>query len=263
VTSPSHRRAPSLVLALVVGLVVAGGAAPARGEGLSERILEDRYGRGDYAIFLGWHDPWDWTFDEHASATWPFGLKARLNLGRWLRTELDLSYFRSTGEPDYTVSLYNVPHFDGLWFSSVVQVAAGSYAGMRPYVGAGPVVVSLTNEFLVIRLDVAEAFPDRPEQRAIARWSRFDVGGLVVAGIDLPIGRRAFPFVEYRHLFGRLSLDPQSVKLSGQSLASLNLEVEDLTTIPADATPGVVGRKYSTEYDWSGPVVIVGLKIRF
>ena len=258
----SLRPAAFAVVAVVAaGLAFAG--RPVAAAGLSEKILEDRYGRGDYGLALGWYDPWDWQFDEHGSAGWPFAVKAGLKLSRFARVELDFSYFRTSGVPDGTISLYTVPHFDGLWISTAILAPLGDYGRFRPYVGGGPMFVSLTNEFLVIRLDVAEPYPDRPEQRAIARWSRFDTGGFVVAGIDLPIGRRAFPFVEYRHLFGRLSVEPKDVKLNGQSLELLNLEVEELTTIPPNAVPGVVGRRYASDFDWSGPVVTVGLKIRF
>ncbi len=262
-TRPVIPRRTALFAILVAGLLAQSVPGPAVADGLREKILEDRYGRGDYGGFLGWHDPADWQFDEQGSAGWPVGLKVRFSWRERFRIETDFGYYRTGSDPDPSVSTFSVPEFDGLMVAATFQTMLLNRGRVRPYVGGGPVFVSLANEYGVIRPDVREADPDNPDQRAFARWSRFDVGMQVVAGVDFPTSRRAFPFVEYRQLFGELTLDDSDVKIGSFSLPSLDLAVDDLEAVPDDPTPGAIGRKYSRTYDWSGPVIMVGLKVRF
>ncbi len=261
----SPRRESGVVLLLTLVLGASAPAAARSNRGIREQNLDDRYRNGDYSLFVGWHDPQDWQFDEHGSTAFPLGLRIRVIWPHGLRVVGDLSYYRTSGPADLSVSSLTVPKFDGLIVTTSLQWTPPRRGPVRPYVGAGPVFVSLSNTFPVIRTDILLADPDNVDQRTIARWSKYDVGVQFVVGVDLLPGRRAFPFVEYRHLFGELTIDDRDVKIGSFSLPSLNseLHVEDLLTLPDDGSEAAGGRSYSRSYDWSGPIVTVGLKIRF
>lgn len=252
------------VLAALLGL--AGVASPA-GAGrteppLEEKVLANKYRHGDYGIYMGWHDPWDWQFDEHGSSAWPIGLRVRLRWLDWLRVEGDLSYYRRSEEPPFITDITRVPQFDGLVLGASVQTVLRRVGFWRPYVGTGPVVVSLGNDFLVFRPEVWEADHSNSAQVDLADWSKFDVGWQFSGGVDFFLGGRVSPFVEYRHEFGSLSLDDSDVRLGGLTLIGLQTTIEELHTVPAD--PNIDhGRPHSRTYDWSGPIVSVGLKVLF
>ena len=57
----------------------------------------------------------------------------------------------------------------------------------RPYLGAGPMFVSLGNDFVVWRQDIYQADPDNPDQYALAKWKKYDVGAQVIAGVALAV----------------------------------------------------------------------------
>ncbi len=252
-----------LLLALVGALSAVSPAAAARG--VRETNLDNRYPNGDYSLFVGWHDPQDWQFEEHGTSAWPLGLKIRVRWPHGLRIEGDLSYYRTSGPTNISISSLSVPKFDGLIVTSTLQWTTPRKGPVRPYVGGGPVFVSLSNDFPVIRTDIRDVDPLNVDQRTLARWSKYDFGAQVLVGVDLLPGARAFPFIEYRHIFGHLTLEDSDVKIGSFSLPSLNSElgIEDLETLPTDSTEGATGRKYTRRYDWSGPIVTVGLKIRF
>ena len=66
--------------------------------------------------------------------------------------------------------------------------------------------------------------------------------------MDVPLGYRAFPFVEYRHLFGEVGTDPITIGLS-------DVDVDDVMQLDGSPVPAT--------YDWSGPNVLLGLKVLF
>jgi hypothetical protein len=267
-TFPVSRSSWIGALALaVLGLVVAPGPG-ARAASLEESILESKYRRGDYGIYLGGYRPNDWQFREHADVAYPVGLKVRFRLGEgtfrsWLRFEGDISYYRRANEPVAGITAFQQPEFDGLQLAVTLQAILPSLGPLRPYAGGGPVFVSLGNDFIVWRQDIYEVAPDDPNQYALANWKKFDVGAQVVAGVDIPLGFRAFPFVEYRQLFGVVGLTSEDIKISGLSLRFLGLEPEDIQTPPEREERDQGGRPYESRYDWSGPSVLLGLKILF
>jgi hypothetical protein len=258
-----RRRSPILLSAAALLMLPGGGGEPAYAKGLKEEILESRYDRGDYAFFIGWHDPWDWQFDEQGSYAWPVGLKVRVRLTDRFRAEGDFSYYRTSSETILTVSRFSAPQFDGLVMNMTLQGLLRTDGLIRPYVGGGVVFVSLANDFVVVRPDVRAADPGNPDQRTIAKWSQFDVGVQGVVGCDFMLLSRAFPFVEFRYISGELGIDDSDVKIGQFSLPSLELTFEELETVPEDGGFDSRGRNYEHGYDWSGPIVMVGLKIRF
>jgi hypothetical protein len=250
------------LLASGLALAAAFPAVTEAAEGsLQEKLLRSKFKRGDYAIYFGWHDPWDWQFDVHAANAYPIGAKVRLRTRGPLRVEGDVSYFRRAEEIPILVSIYQTPEFDSFSVGLSLQYVPRETGFLRPYVGAGPVFVSLANDFLVFRPDVYAAAPGNPDQFVLANWSKLDIGWQTVVGLDLHLGYRVFPFVEYRHQFGELALEAKDIKLGNLSAGGIGLEVSDLETIPED--PAVGGRPYEPRYDWSGPIVAVGLKILF
>ena len=70
----------------------------------------------------------------------------------------------------------------------------------------------------------------------------------MVGGVDITLTRRVFPFVEYRHLFGELGID--SILIGVFEYGAGELQLPD-------------GADVATTYDFSGPIVTAGLKIRF
>jgi hypothetical protein len=233
---------------LLTVAVAAAGFAPVRcraASELDERIQDSKYPHGDYAFYFGWHDPWDRQFDQHSRFAWPFGGKVRMRLSRVLRLEGDLSYYQRGGEAVSFITAYAAPGFDGLVFAVSLQAAPFPAGRLRPYAGAGPVGVSLGNDFAAeirgIDADIIDKF-------VLASWSELDLGWQAVVGLDIPMGGRAFPFVEYRHFLGELDVDHISVGF-------LTVEAEDLAYLD--------GSSVSTKYDWSGPNLLAGLRIRF
>jgi hypothetical protein len=237
-----HFRHILVTLALSSGLLTGAGSALAE-PSLQERILENKYRWGDYAIFIGWYEPRGEQFEEHASYALPVGVKVRLKWGARYRLEGEFSYYRRSDEPALAVSVFTQPEFDGLMMMATFQVMLVRSGWIRPYVGAGPAFVSLSNDFVVKLCDelVIDCF-------ALGSWSEFDVGGQVVAGLDLRAGSRAFPFVEFRYLFGELGYD--HIRIGAFGFDPADLETPD-------------GETVSDKHDWGGPMVSVGLKIRF
>jgi opacity protein-like surface antigen len=252
---PSGRRLLAAVL-LLAALAACAPSTTAAEPDLDERVLDGKYPRGDYSVYLGWHDPEDWQFDEHGSWALPVGFKVRFRWLDWLRVEGDVSYFRRSNEPDVLVSLYRAPNFDGLVLGGSLQAMLRRSGVFRPYVGAGPVVASLGNDFLVFRPEVRDADPQNPDQFALATWSQLDVGVQALAGVDFYLGHRISPFLEYRHLAGSLDLDDGDV-----TIGAFAFDPAELNTVPD--SPADDGRPHSAHYDWSGPVVVGGLKVRF
>ena len=250
------RRLRSLVVLVAGGLALAAAPAARAEDTLEEKVLEARYTHGDYAVFLGWHDPADRQFDEHGSFAVPVGFKIRYRWLDWLRVEGDVAYYRRSKEPPLIVAIFQAPNFDGLLFSGSLQAVLRRSGVFRPYVGAGPVIASLGNDFLAFRPEIREVDPQNPDQFALATWSRLDIGAQALAGLDLFLGHRVSPFVEYRHLLGSLDLRPGDVTIGGFAF-----DPGELNTLPK--TPEDTGRPHSGHYDWSGPLVVGGLKVRF
>ncbi|MGQ0720595.1 MAG: hypothetical protein ACT4PE_03350 [Candidatus Eiseniibacteriota bacterium] len=217
---------------------------PASGE-LDERIQDSKYPHGDYAFYFGWHDPWDPQFDQHSRFAWPFGGKVRLRLSCLLRVEGDMSYYQRGGEVVSFITAYSAPGFDGLVFAVSLQAAPFRASRLRPYFGAGPVGVSLGNDFaaeiLGVDADIIDKF-------VLASWSELDLGWQGVVGLDIAMGGRASPFVEYRHFLGELEVEDINVGF-------LTVAAEDLAYLDGTAV--------SRKYDWSGPNLLAGLRIRF
>jgi opacity protein-like surface antigen len=230
--------------ALAVLIIALAPAAPAGAGGLQDELLENKYRWGDYAVYGGWHEPAGEQFHVHASAAYPFGAKVRLRWGNWMRVEADVSYYQRGGDPR-PYDLANIPGFDGLTVAATLQATTASWKGVRPYAGGGPVFVSLTNEFGLIILGIP---PDTAGRFQVGRWNENDVGVQAVAGLDIQINQRFFPFVEYRHLFGEVTTDVIRVGAFGYS-------PDEVTYDDGRPVPG--------SYDWSGPVWMLGLKIRF
>jgi hypothetical protein len=249
----SRALAALLVPAALVGPVAAVPAAQPR---LEEKILDSKYRHGDYAVHAGWHDPWDWQFEEHGTHAVPIGVKVRLRGLGWLRVEGDLTYFRRSNEPPVLVSLYKAPEFDGLLLGGTVQLVPWQRGILRPYAGGGPVFASLGNDFLAFRPEIRDADPSNPDQFALATWSEMDIGWCTQVGVDVNLGKRWGPFVEYRHLFGELTLEEGDVTIGAFAFAP-----ENLYTVPEDASED--GVPHSRRWDWSGPILSAGLKIRF
>ncbi len=255
---PSRAIRLAAVIVLVLGLPA---ASVAEDETLSEKLLRSKYKRGDYGIFFGWHDPADWQFDEHASSAYPIGVRIRMRAWGAFRVEGDVSYYRRAEEIPVLVTIFRTPEFDAFTVGLTLQYVPRERGFLRPYAGAGPVFVSIANDFLAFRPDVYEADPGNPDQFVLAAWSELDIGLQVVGGVDFHFGSKVFPFLEYRHQFGELGFGPEDVSLGSLSAGGIGLEVSDLETVPED--PAVGGRPYEDTYDWSGPTVSLGLKILF
>lgn len=213
---------------------------------LSEDILEAKYRRGDYGVYLSWYDPWGAQFDEHGSFALPIGVKVRFRLGGPFRVEADMSYYRKGSDAPPQLAAYDAPGFDGVTVTGSLQAAGGRFGPLRPYAGGGPVFVSLSNDFAAdLRAcgDVLNA-----DCRRLITWSEVDLGLQVTAGVDILAARHVFPFVEYRHLFGKLDIGDFNDSF-------LTRKPEELVNPD--------GTDVSRQYDWSGPNVLAGLRIRF
>lgn len=251
------RRGGILAPALALALLAAGPVPAAAGErSLEEKILDSKYTLGDYAVYLGWHDPWDWQFDEHGSFALPVGFKVRFLWTDRFRIEGDVSYYRRSSTPDVLVSIYSAPNFDALLIGGSIQAVLRRSGVLRPYVGAGPVIASLGDDFLAFRPEVREVDPTNPDQFALATWSRLDIGFQALVGVDFFLNHRVSPFVEARYMRGELDLDGGDV-----TIGNIPFDPADLQTIPE--TPDGFGRPHASHYDWSGPVAVAGLKVRF
>ncbi|NNE44209.1 MAG: hypothetical protein HKN12_08360, partial [Gemmatimonadetes bacterium] len=181
-------RVPVLLVLLLMLCV-----PPASADSVQEDILLSKYRRGDYAFYVSWHDPWGAAFDEHASFAWPIGGKVRFRVGSRYRVELDFSYYQQGGQVQPFISTAISPGFDGVMVGAVGQVFLRNTGMIRPYVGGGPMFVSLSNdlnvEFRNIPDDILVA-----ERFQIATWTKLDLGLQTVVGVDIPMGQRAFPF---------------------------------------------------------------------
>lgn len=244
ISTPARRLSAALGLGALLLALVAG---PSAAGGLRDEILENKYRWGDYAIYLGWHDPDGEQFDVHGSSAWPIGAKIRLRWAGFLRAELDISYYRRSGEAT-PFDIVNVPKFDGLMVAATIQGTAGKWGPVRPYYGGGPVFVSLTNTFGVIIREVEDLDPGLIDKFAIASWNELDLGVSAVAGIDVHLASRVFPFVEYRQLFGEFATS--DIRIGAFRYGPEELKYAD-------------GRDLPDKYAWSGPIVMAGLKVRF
>jgi hypothetical protein len=264
VGSPKGSLRPHGVLAAAVSAALAALATPisAAEPSLEEKILANKYRHGDYGVYVGWHDPVDWQFDEHGSNAVPIGVRVRWKWLGWLRIEGDLSYYRRSEDAAYVVSLATAPQLDALTLSSSVQWAPRRTGLLRPWVGGGPLMVSMGNDFLVYRPEIHDVDPANPDQFAMANWSEFDFGVQVEGGVDMFLGGRVMPFGSFRYQFGQLTLDDEEVTIGGISLPHLQTTLEELHTIPADPSTSD-GKPHSHLYDWSGPSVMLGLKVLF
>lgn len=241
-----ERHCTCLALIAVAG---AFGFAPARAERtLQDEILEGKYRRGDYGIYGAWYDPAGAQFDEHGSYAVPVGVKIRFRLRPRIRFEGEFAYYRTSGEPRPILTTASTPEFDGVQVAISVEGIARTSGLLRPYVGAGVLFVSLANDFVVLRPEVIEIDPGLPEVRALASWSKLDFGMHAQAGVDVHLGYRAFPFLEYRHLLGKIHLDEVRIGPDHRPPSSLLNEA---------------GQVLSNEYDYSGPMVMLGLKVYF
>jgi hypothetical protein len=242
----------SVAIAVAIALLAAPAVAQRSGgePPLEEQILEGKYRRGDYGFSLGWHDPRGVQFDDHASFALPVGVRVRLRFLRRLQLEADVSYYRRSNVPDIGFSGLVSPKFDGLMVGATAQLVLRRRGLVRPYLGGGPILVSLSDDFIVIRTNVPENVPER---QALASWRETDVGFQLLAGFDFPLAHRAYPFVEYRHLFGKVGVN--DIRIGGLSLDFINTPREELETPSGGTVPG--------DYDWSGPAILGGLKIRF
>jgi hypothetical protein len=242
--NPPRRRLPLLAAAAFAAPVLWGTAGAG---GIRDEILDNKYRWGDYAVYGGWYDPQAEQFDEHGTAAYPLGAKVRLRWRGWMRVEGDVSYYRRSGEALF-FDIVNVPKFDGLMVAASLQAAGAKWGPVRPYVGGGGMFVSLTNTFGVIIREIEDADPDFIGKYQVATWDELDVGATAVAGLDIHVSSRVFPFVEYRHLFGRFATD--EIRIGGFLYTPEELKDLEGNDLPAT-------------YDWSGPVVMAGLKIRF
>jgi hypothetical protein len=213
---------------------------------LSDEILENKYRWGDYAVYIGWHDPQAAQFDEHGDFAIPFGGKVRLRWKGPLRVEADFSYYRRSSTQDPFLLGVLTPEFDGVMLNLTLQAVVRGSGLLRPYVGGGPAMVSLSNDF-VAKLDIDNC-DLIPECRRLLSWKEVDLGLQAVAGVDIMMSRRVFPFLEYRHLFGSLDVGEMRDGL-------LVREPDEVVLVNGAPVPG--------EYDWSGPNLMAGLKIRF
>lgn len=229
---------------IVCAFALAGSARAERT--LSDKILENKYRRGDYALYLSWYDPQAAQFDDHGNFAVPFGGKVRLRWKGRFRVEADFSYYRRSSAQDPFLLGVRTPEFDGVMLAFTLQSMVLNTGTFRPYVGGGPIMVSLSNDF-VAKLDIEDC-DLIPECRRLLTWSELDLGLQTVVGMDLMLGRRVFPFLEYRQLFGSLQID----------------EIRDgLLVRGRDEIVTKDGGPVSGEYDWSGPNLLAGLRIRF
>lgn len=247
--------------ALALGLAAVTCVPVVRADALREKILDSKYPRGDYAVYVGWHDPADWQFDEHGSYVIPFGVKIRMRALGWLRFEADIQYYRKTSESSLRVTVFKGPEFDSFSTGIAAQWLPLERGLVRPYVGAGLVFVSLGNDFVAFRPDVYAVQPSNPDQFVLASWGEWDLGWQAMGGLEFPTGSRAFPFLEFRYISGTVEFGPRDVQLGTLSAGGVGLEVSDLQSVPDD--PDVGGRPHEPRFDWSGPIVTLGLKIRF
>ncbi len=215
---------------------------------LEEELLEKKHSHGDYGFYLGMYDPWDAQFDETApgvyehSYSFPMGFKMRFRWKERFFIEGDLSYARHGEDPVPFVSTLAAPEIDELNVGASFQAMLRRSGMMRPYAGAGAMFVSISRDLVV---DLATAIPeleDSPDRYQLGSWNEMGFGAQAQLGIDFRIGKRAFPFVEYRHMFGTLDIADVSV-------GGFQFQPEDVGVPP--------------DYEFSGPTVLAGLKIHF
>jgi hypothetical protein len=221
-----------------------------------EEMLEEKYEHGDYGFYFAWHDPWDIQFDqrsfgevEEGSYAYPIGIKVRFRMPKKFLLEGDGSYYRREEDVAAFVSTLAAPKFDGLMVALTAQRMLREKGLVRPYAGAGAVFVSLSRDFVIAIPGPDSTSVDRYQ---IGGWTELDVGLQAVGGVDFRLGKRLFPFLEYRHLFGELGIEKISVGGFDFSPDEIGVPLEDGSLTPAP-----------TKYDYSGPMVMIGLKIHF
>jgi len=222
----------------------------------SEEALNEKYEHGDYGFYFSVHDPWDVQYDQRSfgevdegSLAYPFGFKIRFRMPKNFLLEGDASYYHRTEEVAAFVSTLAAPKFDGLMVAATAQMMLRKHGLVRPYAGAGGVFVSLSRDFVVAIPGPDSTSADRYQ---IGGWTELDVGFQALAGLDFRLGSRFFPFLEYRHMFGEANIEEITVGGFTFSPDQLGVPLADGSTVPAPS-----------KYDFSGPMIMIGLKIHF
>jgi hypothetical protein len=216
---------------------------------VEEKLLEDKHKHGDYGFWFGAHDPWDPQVDERAPGVsesgtllYPLGFKMRFRWRERYFLEGELSYAKRGEEPVEFISTLAAPEMDELTIAASFQGMLRTSGLMRPYLGAGGIFVSISRDFVI---DLARVIPEVEgtiDQYQFGGWSEMDVGLQAHVGVDFRLGMRAFPFVEGRLLWGTLNID--SINVGGFRYSPTALGV-------------------SSTYEYTGPVILGGLKIHF
>jgi hypothetical protein len=225
-------------------------------EDRDEDILDEKYKHGDYAFYASVHDPWDVQFDERSfserdegSLAYPVGFKIRFRMPKSILLEGDVSYYHRGEEIAPFVSTLAAPKFDGLMVAVTAQTMLRKHGRFRPYAGGGFVFVSLSRDFVIAVPGPDSTSADRFH---LGGWTELDLGLQGVAGIEVRLGSRVFPFLEYRHLLGELGIEKVSV-------GGFDYSPDEITVPRRDGSMEAVPDKY----DYSGPIVMMGLKIHF
>lgn len=216
----------------------------------NETLLEGKHKHGDYGFYFSVHDPWDPQFDERdlgkfdsGTLAYPIGFKMRVRAARRLLIEGDFSYYRRGENVSPFITVLATPKFDGLVLSGSLQGVLRRSGLARPYAGLGFAFVSLSRDLVV---DLNEAIPElddaSPDRFQLGSWKEIDLGLLGTVGVDFKLGTRAFPFVEARYVRGKFGID--KIRVGG-----------------FEYDPSEVG--VPSTYDFSGPSVLLGLKIHF
>jgi opacity protein-like surface antigen len=221
-----------------------------------EDILDQKYKHGDYGFYISGHDPWDFQFDERSfsendkgSLAHPVGFKMRFRLPKSILLEGDISYYHRGEEIAPFLSTLAAPKFDGLMVAATAQKMLRKRGMIRPYAGGGPVFVSLSRDFVIAVPGPDSTSADRFH---LGGWTELDIGLQAVAGAEFRLGKRMYPFVEYRHLLGELGIEKVSVGGFDYSPSEVSVPRRDGSFAPVPE-----------KYDYSGPVVMIGLKIHF
>ena len=244
----------SLWTAVAFALLFASSASADRDQ--DEKILDAKYEHGDYGFYFSFHDPWDIQFDQRSfgevdegSLAYPIGFKIRFRMPKKILLEGDISYYHRGEEIAPFVSTLAAPKFDGLMVAATGQMMLRDTGLVRPYAGAGVVFVSLSRDFVIAIPGPDSTSVDRFQ---IGGWTELDLGLQGVAGVEFRLGKRVYPFLEYRHMFGEAKIEKISVGGFDFTPDEVQVPLEDGTLVPAPST-----------YDFSGPMIMIGLKIHF
>lgn len=221
-----------------------------------EEILDQKYEHGDYGFYFSFHDPWDVQFDQRSfgevdegSLAYPIGFKIRFRVPKKILLEGDASYYHRGEEIAPFVTTLAAPKFDGLMVALTGQMMLRNKGTFRPYAGAGAVFVSLSRDMVIAIPGPDSTSADRFQ---LGGWTELDLGVQAVGGVEVRLGSRVYPFLEYRHLFGEAEIEKISVGGFEFSPDEIGIPLEDGSLMPAPS-----------KYDWSGPMIMIGLKIHF